>query len=433
MKCNYRLWMAVGTLLAVAACSNGGSTGTGGEDAGGTGDVKGNVSVNVYETVALGLPEGVNATEVEWKVDTAASPLYSLGRQGDEILFLAGVAGKYKVSLTGAGKTAETEVTVNETDKTVTPYLKEVYDYVPGVGQFVNVLPEYESGNTQEDMNRKCREAIADGKNGMISLGGFGGYVVFGFDHTVINVEGKRDIRILGNAFQSAANPNPGAPYGGSVEPGVVMVAYDRNKNGKPDEDEWYEIWGSSHIDETKELWYQMAVDNGNDVKLIRDYAITYHRPETEDPVAGSGPNVSVREYAYWEDNQGNSGYKVKNTFHRQSYYPQWLKEDSYTLRGTRLPENGIDESGAGNYYVLYGYRYGYADNYPNKNDESAIDISWARDKEGKPVCLPGVDFVKVYSGVNQENGWIGENSTEVCGAVDLHVEGTDIATREQD
>lgn len=62
----------------------------------------------------------------------------------------------------------------------------------------------------------------------MISLGGFGGYVVVGFDHTIANVVGKRDFRVLGNAFYSADNPDINAPEGGSCEPGVVMVAYDK-------------------------------------------------------------------------------------------------------------------------------------------------------------------------------------------------------------
>ncbi len=35
----------------------------------------------------------------------------------------------------------------------------------------------------------------------MISLGSYGGYVIFGFDHTVINVQGQKDFRVLGNAF----------------------------------------------------------------------------------------------------------------------------------------------------------------------------------------------------------------------------------------
>ena len=32
------------------------------------------------------------------------------------------------------------------------------------------------------------------------------------------------------------------------------------------------------------------------------------------------------------------------------------------------------------------------------------------------------MDFVKIYTGVNQDNGWIGENSTEVCRIIDAHV-----------
>lgn len=76
-----------------------------------------------------------------------------------------------------------------------------------------------------------------------ITLGGYGGYVICGFDHTIVNVPGQYDLKILGNAFHANANPNPEAPEeGGSCEPGIVMVAYDRNKNGIADDDEWYEL-----------------------------------------------------------------------------------------------------------------------------------------------------------------------------------------------
>ena len=51
----------------------------------------------------------------------------------------------------------------------------------------------------------------------MIHLGGFGGYVTFRFDHTVANGEGA-DFKILGNTFA------------GSSEPGIIMVAWDKNK-----------------------------------------------------------------------------------------------------------------------------------------------------------------------------------------------------------
>ena len=48
-------------------------------------------------------------------------------------------------------------------------------------------------------------------------------------------------------------------------------------------------------------------------------------------------------------------------------------------------------------------------------------------DDEGDPVQLPGIHFVKVYTGVNQYCGWLGETSTEVMGAEDLHLTGGDV------
>lgn len=306
-----------------------------------------------------------------------------------------------------------------------TAYITKVLDYMPAIGQFTNKMPLYEKGDTQEAMNKKVLASIGNNKKGMITLGGYGGYVVVGFDHTIKNVVGKRDFRVIANAFYSASNPDSNAPEGGSCEPGIIMVAYDINKNGLPDNNEWYEIAGSSHIDPTKELWYEKAKKAGNNVNTYFDYQITYHRP-AEEPSTQEG----WAKYIKWEDNKGNSGYKVKNAFHNQPYYPLWASANTLTFTGTCLPQNGIDESGEGNYYVLYKFIFGYADNETNNKDESAIDIDWAINKKGQKVSLPGVDFIKVYTGVNQENGWLGECSTEITSIEDLHVLGTSIDTR---
>jgi len=307
-----------------------------------------------------------------------------------------------------------------------TAYITRVLDFMPAVGQFTNTLPEYEEGDTQESMNRKVLEAIGHNNKGMISLGGYGGYVTVGFDHTIENKPGLRDFRVLGNAFYAADHTNPDAPVGGSCEPGIIRVAYDKNKNGLPDEDEWYEIAGSAHEDPVQEPWFEMGVDNGNDMGLYTDYEITYYRPAKEPET-----DEEKQQYIRWTDNQGNSGYKVKNAFHSQPYFPQWFEGDELTFRGTCLPQNGIDESGQGSYFILYKFRYGYADNETNTNDESSIDIDWAVDDTGQKVHLPGVDFITIYTGVNQENGWLGECSTEISGVEDLHVLGEEIPTRE--
>ena len=291
-------------------------------------------------------------------------------------------------------------------------HVTRVLEYRPAPGQFVNTLPEYKDGDTQETMNKKALALVSGGKSDLITLGSWGGYIVVGFDHTIANVAGKRDFRVLGNSL-----------VGGS-EAGIVYVAYDKNKNGKPDADEWYEIAGSATLDPTKETWYNEQKGRKFDVKTYRDYTVTYQRPTAETP-------KDIAEYVRWRDNKGGSGWIPKNSYHEQTYYPQWIKESSYTLSGTRLPQNGYNKQTAENpFFVCLAFGYGYADNVPNTDRGATIDIDWAIDKAGKPVHLPGVDFVRVQTGVLQVNGWLGENSTEFAGIQDLHILKENIPTK---
>ncbi len=284
------------------------------------------------------------------------------------------------------------------------PYISKVLEYRPAPGQFINEMPEYEDGDTEADMVRKAGECISGTADIMISLGGYGGYVTFAFDHTVMNVKGEKDFRIWGNAFYELTNPDA---KGGSAEPGIVMVSYDSNCNGLPD-DEWYELAGSEY--------YQPHTRHG--------YSITYHRPSPDHiPEEEDTGFLSDTKYIPWHDSTGGTGYIAKNTFHSQCYYPLWLKEDELTFNGTLLPQNGIDTSGTGRYYILYAFGWGYVDNHPNDYaDLNSFDIGWAVDSEGRTVDLPGADFIRVYTGLNQYCGWLGETSTEISRACDLHI-----------
>jgi uncharacterized protein YjdB len=294
------------------------------------------------------------------------------------------------------------------------PYIHRVYEYMPAPGQFVNTMPEYQEGDTQEDMNRKAEQLIAGAyhNEGMITLGGYGGYVVFGFDHAVRNVPGKYDFRILGNAFYADANPNGEASReGGSSEPGIVMVSRDANGNGLPD-DPWYELAGSEY----------------RSPRTTRGYRITYHRPD-EDKVRDPDPDypyINDRTYIRWTTNGHGDGYLLRNIYNTQPYYPQWINSETLTFEGARLADNAVDESGKGTYYVLYAYHWGYVDNHPNADNRSAFNIEWAVDAAGHSVPLDEIHFVKVYTALNQYCGWIGETSTEIAGAVDLHLTGGD-------
>jgi hypothetical protein len=93
---------------------------------------------------------------------------------------------------------------------------------------------------------------------------------------------------------------------------------------------------------------------------------------------------------------------------------------------------------------VLKGFAYVYADNLPNFTDDAdatsfnyegcGIDISWAVDENRQPVHLDFVDFVRVYTGLNQkcpQPEWWGETSTEFAGAEDIHLEASLDAIRQ--
>ena len=291
------------------------------------------------------------------------------------------------------------------------PYISKVYEYRPAPGQFINELPEYEHGDSPNEMRLKAEECIANNERILVSLGGYGGYIVFGFDHLVENVPDKYDFKILGNAFYANANPNPDAPReGGSCEPGVVMVSYDVNGNGRPD-DEWYELAGSEYYKP----------------ETIHNYQITYYRPDEnkERTPDLDYPFLNDTTYIRWTTNGYGNGYLYRNIFHHQRYYPQWITDDALVFEGTKLANNYIDESGNGSYYVQYAYAWGYVDNHPNHDDRSSFNIEWAVNSNGEPVHLPGIHFVKVYTGVNQYCGWLGETSTEIMGAQDLHLPET--------
>ena len=272
----------------------------------------------------------------------------------------------------------------------------------------MQILPEHDPSESAESVRLKAEAALVGNSFDVVSLGGFGGYVTVGFDHTIANVAGSYDFKVRGNAFY---DPTPDAlegKVGGSAEPGVIWVSYDANGNGLPD-DEWYEIAGS---------------ESDNPLST-RDYSITYYRPDpNKEPVKDtSRPYVLDAEHVRWTDNQGNEGFIPSTRIHQQNHYPEWTEGDRLTFTGTRLPDNAFDIADNGKFYFLIAYDYGYADCHPNDNDRSNIKIDWAVDRNGNPAHLPGVDFIRIHTGIHQFNGQIGECSTEVAGIEDLHPE----------
>lgn len=317
------------------------------------------------------------------------------------------------------------------------PWLTRVFEYRPAPGQFVNTLPVARVGEPMDSVLARCHVSLCGRidtvtqsfhgqtitridtvwAGGMVTLGGYGGYVIVGFDHPVINMH-TWDFDILGNAFYSDQMVS-----GGSCEPGIVMVGVDMDGDGIPsDGDKWYELAGSEY----------------GHPKTQHGYSITYYRPDEGKPRTPSmtDPSLVDTTYIRWTSNDVNpdstSGYMSRNSFHNQPYWPLWLQsEETLAFTGTKVRCNAVDiGSNDGNaYFVQYFFDWGYVDNLPNNPEHMpGIDgfnpgfkIDWAVDEQGRHVSLSHIDFIKVYNAVNQYCGWIGETSTEVAGAVDFH------------
>lgn len=291
---------------------------------------------------------------------------------GDQkvLKFISPRSGKYDVSLTvtcgDTSKKATTSVSVS-TDK-------NKYSTIAGTVTEYSPAPDFSLSwggifaVDEADVLAQVQDAMVNDLG--IYLGNFGGYVVTKFDHTVINTYNKRDFviemdEVLADVKKFHA-------------PVVVMVAYDANKNGKADADEWYEIAGSEHHKST----------------TIKNYEITYFRPDAnKEPVAGSLDWEYDTQYMKWSSNKNETGYITQTSFGIGSdYYPAW-KPESYTLKGTKLaiPIKDVSDGDQSSWNVgTFEWGYGGI-------KDSRIDISWAVDKDGNKVYLPGVDFIKVY------------------------------------
>lgn len=337
-------------------------------------------------------------------VTNLTQPVYTWKLNGTEVAntsaysFISNTEGSFEIIfIASQGSLAATDTVTIIVKKETTAYSKKiarVFEFSPAPGQFVNTMPAWEEGETAEQLTAKAEADLKAG-NG-IHLGGFGGYVIVGFDHVIVNTPDKPSFRVLGNGFNQWS------------EAGIIEVSVDANNNGLPD-DEWYEIAGSEY----------------NHTKTVKNYEITYHKPDENKTPAPSETNPFLTDTTYlkWTDNKGGSGYLTKNAFHSQSYYPQW-KGTTITFKGTKLTsDNIVDLSGTGSYFISPAFDYGYADNWPNDDERSEIKLDWAVDKNGKPVKLGGIHFIKVYTGMQGEAGWLGEISTEVMGIEDLNLQ----------
>lgn len=269
-------------------------------------------------------------------------------------------------------------------------YATKMIDFLPAPGQFVG------------EGFAKPGTTYCVGQNGtMASLGGFGGYVILEFAKPIVNDPHNPygvDFTIHGNSFAASIQ-------GVWTEPGAVMVMKDENHNGLPD-DTWYELAGSDYYLSTTK----------------KNLSMTYYNPY-----------YNGRHTMYYHCSDGTVGAMRTNQFHNHSYFPGDYAfsspnnhYDSITYSGNLI--KGCIDLSTPSYIENYRAQlFGYCDNKGAIQGEvhnpytttmakggDGFDLDWAVDKDGNYVALDTVQWVKIYTSLNQDGGWLGELSTEV-------------------
>ena len=283
---------------------------------------------------------------------------------------------------------------MTEPENDFSAYPSRIFDFVPapGINLLVNKptvdnIPQgtYTKAETLDIVYTQLKNG-----SGNVYMGAFGGYMVVGFDHTIMNKPGYCD-------FTTKCNWNS------NVSPSIIWVAYDANKNGIPDDDEWYEIKGSE---------YGGVNDLG-----IQSY--TYQTTKTDNGFA-------------WTTQDGKTGFVANPEFFGNKVgdveIAPWITGPTFTLTGRQLKPT-IDEDNM--YKPALPFAWGYAANQPNDSKQAAIDIDWAVDSKGNKVRLPGVDFIKVVNAIQGMRPAMGEYRYQVVSIEDLHLQTVEITTVE--
>jgi len=309
--------------------------------------------------------------EYEWSIGDSV-----IGKKRN-LSFISPEAGTYALTLRAtAGKqtaTATRSITV-----AAAQYVRNAFtvlEYAPSPGRnhnwsIIGSADSWKFGDeyplAYNDFLAKATAMRKEDAYPMLFLGSWGSSATFKFDHTVANVAGKPDLEVA-------------ATYSRLDVP-AVYVAYDRNKNGKPDDDEWYEIKNDDY-----------------GIEDLPDYEITFTYNKTDTDAR------RIYSYFNWKDNLDPAieGEVVTN----KTFTSSMTEDGAFSTRGFFPGLSMIDIPGK-KVAILDGWKSSFTRKGKriSRNLTGAapflqtlnIDINMAVNSKGEPVQLPGIDFVKV-------------------------------------
>jgi len=251
-------------------------------------------------------------------------------------------------------------------------FANAVYSFIPAPGEFVN-NPNY--SDPEVVLGAPYVNAIGSDPGEEVSLGGFGGSIVFRFYKPLINDPDNplgKDLIVYGNAF--ATNGDGTKVY---KEPGYVEVMEDTNGNGLPD-DKWHLIPGSHlnpPITRLEKTWTMSD----------KDYPLPTIYPDYPTSVTMEAfelPAIVLLD--------PTNGY-VDST-------PMYPEGDGRSFNTPDDPDTpGVDEGSCGG---------------------DAIDLEGAVDPDtGAPASITQVDFIRIVNGLDIVDGSLGRKGPELKGA----------------
>ena len=363
--------------------------------------------------------------------------------------------------------------------------------FLPAAGQFVNEGANSSGwGGAFTKKNANTLKGIVEGYVSTgVSLGSFGGYVVMDFGEPAKDATGK----VTGGIFNDAANAYGvdftlyGNAMGTWAEPGCVQVSQDGSTwytlaGSLHYQTPTYTVAADETVkDEDGNVLPDYKTITVSKSGAIWNYSVTYENPVPDDDSLATGESGTTGKnvvYSYTGLSENGNGRVLFNNWHRHNYFPllnnyfvgvnghtaldgivntisplalgnyaSYTPKASSTV-GAKLTMSGVRLMPASNSTAPDTFLFGYVDCHPNgtlstvqvnpyttgrtSNDNSngdPMDLSWAVDDNGNPVYLASVRYVRVYTGVMQMNGMMGESSTEVLGSHRATLKGTGAAT----
>lgn len=290
------------------------------------------------------------------------------------------------------------------------PFATRVLDFSPACGQWVND-PRF------NDPSRALGAPLGGGvvqadNSKLVSLGGFGGSLTLGFDHTVwrrpTNPLGL-DFIVFGNAFWVG-----GQPWRRSVEAGVVEISRDVNGNGQPD-DPWYLIPGS-HITDLVQQWQTRTWDDACDDPAYPPADCAWVPAGRHGIWTTSTYRLppEIFETAVMEHPDG-SGAVDEMAWGYADLSPTLVLGD---LDGDDVVD---DPNQTPERFYTRPDNPLQVDNTPGSGGGDGFSIDWAVDPlTGQLAHLDGFDFLRITTSANVVLPLLGEKSTEVGGVAQV-------------